>query len=200
MRFQNLVVLLLLPTVLAATACKKSNQEKKEIKVEGTYFSVRQFMSDQFATFRNQPFVFLKVVTDGTQTDSSYVAADTMAWLPVVEAFANADIGDSALVGSYKYSEFDETVTGQHMFLYEAADPELMTRQLMIGADPFTRKISSIYMDVYLPHGKTQKLYYAPLKMIQIQTFSGKGSKARNLRIEYRFPQNDQEAADAYYP
>lgn len=200
MRFFTHAVALVLLAAFLAGSCKPAQKQEPKPAVEGTYFSVRQFVRDQFNTYRNQPFVFLKVVQDGQQTDSSYVAADTMDWKPVLDAFSDADIGDTALVGRYKYSEFDEGLTGQHMFLYEAAAPELTTRQLMIGADPFTGRILSIYMDVNLPKGKTQKLYYATLKLIQIQQFSGKGDKARNLRVEYFFPQMGNDDAEEFTP
>lgn len=200
MRLPTSAVLSVIVFCITAASCQKKTEPIAQSAAGGTYFSIKQFMADQFDTHRSQPFVFMKIVSDGEQTDSTYVAADTMAWTPVIDAFAAADISDSALVGQYKYSEFDEGLTGQHMFLYEAADPDLKTRQLMIGADPFTGKILSVYTEVQQPNGKTEKLYYAPLKLIQIQTFTGRGSKARNLRVEYHFPQPEKEEADVYIP
>lgn len=196
MQFYARFAALTMSLFLLATACR---QEQKQIPVKPagpTYFSVQQFILDQFDLFRDQPFVFIKVASMGSSADTSFAAADTMDWASVLQPFANADISDTAMLGKYRYSEFDEPLTQQHILLYEARQPELSTRKLMIAADQETGRIYSIYMDVNLPGGATERLFYAPLKLIQIQRFSVHNGRPQNLRVEYFFPGRENAGSE----
>ena len=66
-------------------------------------------------------------------------------------------------------------------------EPELFTRNMQITADQVTNKVKSIYIETN-KDGRVQKLYYAPIRLIQIQEFeSSLLGGERNLRLEYRF-------------
>ncbi|RYZ56016.1 MAG: hypothetical protein EOP49_01570 [Sphingobacteriales bacterium] len=158
---------------------------------EGTYFSVRDFAKDQFRTYWGQPFTLQKIAVLDGKRDSSLVNADKIEWPEIMKTFFAADISDPKFDGKYAFSMFDDDATVSRTYYYEALEPDLFTRKLQIMSDPFTDKIKSIYIETE-KNGrfgkKAQKLYYSPVKVIQIQEFESSllGSD-RNLRVEYRF-------------
>lgn len=139
-----------------------------------TYFSVRQFGEDQWETYKGQPFILEKRIVNGDKTDTGLVSAQQMDWAGMVKLFFAADISDPKFLGKYKFSIFDENINGTKNFYYEATDPELFTRVFQITIDPYTDRIKAIYIETHKHsfwNDKTQKLYYSPLKTVQIQEF-----------------------------
>lgn len=158
---------------------------------KGSYFSIRQFTQDQFHTFGAQPFTIEKKVTLNGKTDSSLVSVLALDWPSILKTFFQSDISDPKFLGQYNFSVFDDDATTSRTYYYEAKTDGLFTRSLQIVTDPFTDKVKSIYIET-AKNGrfsqKTQKLFYIPIKTIQIQEFeSSFMSEDKNLRIEYRF-------------
>ena len=173
--------------------CKKKDATENAAQAtdEGTYFSIIQFTKDQLDTYWGQPFTLVKTVTLNGKTDSTYEQAAKMDWASVFKVFFESDIGKPKFLGKYKFSEFGDDATDSHIFYYEANDPELFTRSLQVTVDPANNKIKNIYIETRKNStltSKAQKLYYTPLKVIQIQeTETGTGTKDRDLRVVYRF-------------
>lgn len=174
--------------VLSIIACRSPQSPVTEDEIDDRgYFSIAQFAADQFETFSGQPYTLLKTVTLNGQTDSSFVSALNMEWGSILAVFFKTDISDQRFIGRYQFSSFEDGVTSSHTFFYEAKDKSLFTRSLQIMVDPFSNKIKSIYIET-ASKGKTGKLLYIPLKLIQIQEYASSfigGEK--DLRIEYRF-------------
>jgi len=168
-------------------ACSQK-QKRRVIDVSGnSYFSVTQFANDQFRTFWGQPFTLQKFVTENGKTDSSLVSAYELDWAAALKPFFDADISDPRLVGKYNFSEVKDDATVSKTYFYEAKEKELFVRTLQIVTDPFTDKIKAIFIETE-KSGRTQKLYYKPIKVIQIQEYESSFlGKDKNLRIEYRF-------------
>lgn len=152
-----------------------------------TYFSVTDFANDQFRTYWGQPFTLLKIVSSKGKVDSSYIAARDLDWAKVLQPFFRADISDPKFLGKYNYSELMEEATDTRVHYYEAKEDDLFVRMFQINTDPLTSRIRNIYIETE-KDGKLQKLYYAPIKLIQIQEFekSMLGSD-KNIKTEYRF-------------
>jgi len=164
---------LLVLLALSVGSCKKTRDKAPEELVEGNYFSINQFMLDEWNTFAGEPFMITKTVREGGKTDSVLLNSDIMPWGDVVKIFSETDISDRKYLGKYKFTQFDDNADQTHNFFYEALDEELFTRKLLITINQFTAKIKGIYIET---EQKTvfedcvRKLYYAPLKTIQIQT------------------------------
>ena len=168
---------LLLLVVLAASSCKKKKVAAPKPVFTGTYFSIKDYALDEWNTFAHDPFAIIKTVriNDG-KTDTTYTNSDTINWAPIFKVFFETDIGDTSFLGKYKYTQFPDNQDGTMNLFYEVADPDdddLFTRKLLITADQYTRKIKGIYIETSKKDffgERTQRLYYSPMKTIQIQT------------------------------
>lgn len=168
-------------------ACKNPKSEQPAISNEPTNFSLYQFAQDQFHSFWGQPLTLVKKVTLNGKVDSSIVSVFKMNWDGVLGTFFNADISDPKYKDKYKLSVLIDDVTDSRTYYYEAKEKELFTRSLQVVTDPLTNRVKSIYIETE-KNGKTAKLYYSPIKSIQIQEFESSfmGGK-KDLKIEYQF-------------
>lgn len=157
-----------------------------------TYFPITRYAKNQWDTYYGQPHSLYRIVTLDGKKDTTLVNFLTMDWGAILKTFLESDISDTNFIGHYRYSEFDDTYTGNRYWVYEAKDPNLFTRQLQITIDPTTSgKILAIYIETFKKEKlreRHQRLLYQPMKLIQIQedthsTFGG----ARSLQVEYRF-------------
>lgn len=154
-------------------SCKKHKEKDEFAEAQGHYFSIRQFALDEWNTFRGEPFLIVKTVKSGNKLDSSYTNSDTVNWGAIFKTFLETDISDRKYLGQYKFSQFDDNSDGTHNFFYEANDQDLYTQKLLLTIDVFTRKVKGIYIETLKQTAwaeTIQKLYYSPLKTIQIQT------------------------------
>jgi len=176
---------------ISLVSCKpKPKVEYPDIK--GTYFSVFQFIQDQFKSYRGTPYSFIRTEVLNGKKDSTMVNINTIDWGSVLQPFVASDIGDKRYIGHYKFDMFEDNTTGTRNFFYEAIDDTLLTRKLQISADPVSNRIVSIYVETQKRTGwgseRTQKLFYKPLKYIQIQEYEKKKFGAdKDLRVEYQF-------------
>lgn len=185
MRLAYIILFALL--MIESSGCKKGGKAPKEDQSGPTYFSVIQFADDQFRTYWGQPFTMLKIVYENGKTDSSFVAAKDVDWAKELAPFFRSDISKPGFLGQYNFSLLNDDATVSKIYYYEAINKDLFTRNLQIITDPFTDKVKTIYIETS-ENGKLQKLYYTPLKVIQIQEFeSSMIGGSENKRIEYRF-------------
>lgn len=164
----------LLLIVLLFAACNNKKEEKEDYSnVEGNYFSINQYMLDQWNTFSGEPFVIKKMMwINGKTEDSSYSNSDTINWARLFTIFSETDISDRKYLGQYTFNQFDDNQDGTHNFFYMAKDPDLFTQKLLLTADQENMKVKGIYIETFKKSATdevTQKLYYSPMKKIQIQ-------------------------------
>jgi hypothetical protein len=168
--------MLLLLFMMAHTSCKKkAGKEPMADTVTGNYFSINQFMLDEWNTYAGEPFMINKIVKEDGKTDSSMTNSDIINWGPLVKTFSETDISDRKYLGQYKFTQFDDNQDATHNFFYEAIDEDLFTRKLLITIDRNSGKIKGIFIETEAKSifdDVNQKLYYAPLKTVQIQTES----------------------------
>lgn len=182
----NQKYLLLLPFLLLL-ACKKKNSDEVVLPTDKTYFSIVQFASDQFQTYGEQPYTFQRVITLNGKTDSSFVTAPYMDWESILKPFFSSDISAPKFLGQYDVSLLEDNTMDTRTLVYEAKNTALFTRTLQIVTDMETRKIKSIYIETE-KNGTLQKLFYAPIKLIQIQEYeSPMIGKDKALKVEYYF-------------
>lgn len=193
MLFKSRLSVLLVSILFIVAACgnKKQKETPQPDASEGTYFSIRQFVSDQWETFHGQPFAIAKVVTVNGKTDSIMTNADKLDWGSIFKIFFATDISDPKFLGKYDFSQFADDATASNNFYYEAKEPDLFTRKLHIISDDVTNKIKSIYIETEQKTkwgSRIQRLFYIPVKTISIQEFESTttGDK-KELRVEYRF-------------
>jgi len=168
---------LILILAIAATSCKKKKENKPPADLSRTYFSIRGYALDEWNTFAHSPFTIVKTVkvNDG-KTDSSYTNSDVMNWAPIFKTFFETDISDPKFLEKYKYSYFPDNQDGTENLFWEATDPdddELFTKKLLITVDQYTRRVKGVYIETSKKNflgEHIQKLYYKPMKTIQIQT------------------------------
>lgn len=158
---------------------------------QGTYFSINQYIKDQWNTYLGQPYSIIKVTKQNGKTDSVIMNAYTIEWGDIFKRFFESDIGKPQYIGHYKFDMFLDESTDTRNFYYEAIDDTLYTRKLQISAMQENNKIRSIYIETEKRSGTRdviQKLYYSPLSVIQIQEFDALATGDKNqLFIAYYF-------------
>lgn len=188
--FRTFIILL---TTLGFLACKNKAEKENAIprSSSGTYFSIIDFTKDQWATYHGQPFSLQRITTFNGQQDSVMLSALKMQWSTIFKKFFETDISDPKYLNQYDFSTFEEPTTQARTFTYTAKKPELFTQKLEITADLYTRKIRSIYIETQKNtfwNKQSQKLLYAPLRVIQIHEWNDpKIGTDKDLLVEYRF-------------
>lgn len=159
---------------ISFSACKEDGPLEDYSSITGTYFSVRQYALDQWNTFYGEPFLIIKTVkVNNGPYDTSYTASDTLNWGNIFKTFFATEISDRKYLGKYKFTQFEDDQDVTHNFFYEALEDDLYTRKLLITVDQYTQLVKGIYIeaiDKSLSEDKVIKLYYKPMKRIQIQT------------------------------
>lgn len=185
---------LFIACVALVSACTQKNAENKKPEIAEDdkgpyYFSMKDFVLDQWNVFHGQPYTFLVRVTKDGKTDSSYVDAFKMELGALMETFNKTDIGEKKFLDKYRFNVVDDNVTFTRNYYYEAIDPTLYTKVLQVMTDPTNNKIKSVYVEAS-DDKKELKLYYAPHKIIQVQEFKKANSGLlKEVKTEYRFPQ-----------
>ncbi len=158
---------------------------------KGTYFSINQYIKDQWNTYLGQPYSIIRVRTHNGKTDSTYLNAYNLEWGDILRRFFESDIGKPQYIGHYNFDMFLDNSTGTRNFYYEAKDDTQFTRKLQISAMQENNKIRSIYIETERRSGMKdmiQKLYYAPLSVIQIQEYDALATGDKNqLVVAYYF-------------
>jgi hypothetical protein len=178
--------------VVAFPSCKEDTPKEDYSDVKGSYFSVRQYALDQWNTFYGEPFLISKKVkVNNGPFDSSYTNSDTLNWGIILKLFFETEISDRKFLGKYKFSQFDDDQDDTHNFFYEALEDDLYTRKLLITIDQYTQKVKGIYIEAAsnsIFDDRIVKLYYKPMKRIQIQTIESElfGDK-KHVVTEYEF-------------
>ncbi len=170
---RNYGILAFILLSIISLSCKKKTEQDEFANVNGHYFSIGQFGLDEWNTFSGEPMTLLKTVKVGEKIDSSYTNTDSLDWTPILKTFFETDISDRKYLGKYKFTQFDDNEDETHNFFYEANDDDLFTRKLLITIDQYTNKVKGIYIETFKKKfgGEvTEKLYYKPMKTIQIQT------------------------------
>jgi hypothetical protein len=190
MYLKKAAVAIVLVSVLAG--CTNRATEKQEAAAEeGTYLSLRQYARDLWQTYHNQPITFEKTVRLNGQADTTFENIYQVDWASVFEKFFSAEISDPKFLGRYGFQVFDDESTGLRTYAYEALEPELFTRLMHISVDPVNQKIRSIYIETSSSGDLTyqsRKLYFAPLRVIQIQEREdSRTGPDRELLVQYRF-------------
>lgn len=172
-KFRFQVILLTLLLAFSFSSCKEDAYVDEYANIAGSYFSVRQYALDQWNTFSGEPFLILKTVkVNNGPFDSSYTTSDTLNWGKIFKEFFDTDISDRKYLGKYKFSQFDDEKDETHNFFYEALEEDLYTRKVLLTIDLYNQKVRGIYIEAIRKDAfddRIVKLYYKPMKRIQIQ-------------------------------
>ncbi len=160
--------------VLALGSCKEKTPADIFPAEKGTYFSIKKFTLDEWETHAGEPISFLKTVTEGGKTDSSFVNIEHVDWVDVLKTFTETDISDKSFLGQYSFSQFEDSLDNTHNFLYLANNKELFTQKLLITMDVNTMKLRGVYIETFKKtfwNERQQKLFYSPVEVIQVQQY-----------------------------
>lgn len=145
-----------------------------------------------------QPQSLYKISKLNGAVDTTVTNFLQMDWTPIFNVIKATDISDKKFIGLYNFNMYDDDVTATRGLIYTAKDPNVLTRTLQISTDPSNNRITSIYIETAKHDfwgSTTQKILYIPMRIIQIQEAQDHlVGKARNLRVEYRFMRDDDEA------
>lgn len=171
-------------------SCSKKGAVKQE-QPEGSYFSIIEFTTDQWATYHGRPYGMVKKVYFNGKEDSTVTNALEVDWASIIKVFFETDISGDKYLGKYDFSAFADKGNINHNFFYEANDPKVYTRSLQVNADPLDNKIKSIYIEAEKSDRmgtKSVKLFYSPLQTISIQELeTTKTGQRREMRVVYEF-------------
>lgn len=171
--FKKYSIFFILFTIAAFAGCKKEMKKAPAEQTEGSYFSIKQFGLDQWNIFAGEPFTIVKTMTINGKVDSSYTNSDTLDWSQIFKVFYATDISDREYLNKYTFTQFDQEEDLTHNFFYQANEDDLFTQKLLISIDQFTNTVRGIYIETHegsVFNDVTQKLYYKPMKIVQIQT------------------------------
>lgn len=146
---------------------------------------------DEWTTYSGTPVTMTKTVKENGKTDTSYTNGDTLNWAAIMTVFFETDIGEPKFLGKYDFSQFDDYSDGTHCFFYQSKNDDVFTKKLLITIDNETKKITGIYIEASKSNfwsTVTEKLFYAPMKTIQIQTYTNPliGPKKEKV-VQYNF-------------
>lgn len=177
-------------SLIILMACGKDN--RNDYDPDTSYWSINQFIIDQYNLLVGEPIALTKVVTLNERTDTTYIALDNVDWATIFKVFGATDISDPKYYNLYNYSHFDDNFLEMSTMSYTAKDPELYVRRLDINYDNETRKISLIYIETSennMMHDKQQKLsYYVRDKIVIQESERSKFSEDKELTVIYKFP------------
>lgn len=173
---------------LLLSSCKENGPDLFA-NVKGTYFSINQFILDEWTNHANDMVSFQKCVKLNGKTDTSFTNVEKMDWNAILTPFIETDISDRKYLGRYTFTEFDNDFDHTHNYMYVAVNKELFTQKLLISIDMTTNKVKGVYLETQKKsfwNSGIQKLYYAPFKTIQIQQYDKPliGSK-KELVVQY---------------
>lgn len=182
--------LLLLTTI--ATGCKEDPPGGKQKGDEGTYFSMRRFAQDQWNNHLGEPILLMKTVrVNEGKIDTSYASSDTLNWGEIFAYFFKAEICDPEYLDRYKFSQFEDDMDDTYNFFYEALEKDLYTRKLLLTTERENMMAKGVYVEAVersLLEDKVLKLYYKPMKRIQIQvTETPVFGEKKHTVTEYEF-------------
>ncbi|HRP88925.1 MAG TPA: hypothetical protein PKX92_02685 [Edaphocola sp.] len=157
-----------------------------------SYWSVNQFIIDQYNLKVGEPIAITKVVAINGKTDTTYLPIDEIDWAAVFKLFSKADISNPKYYDKYSYSNFDDNFLELSTITYQAKDPKLFVQREDVNYDNFSRKVKSIYIETYEKNwflSKQQKLsYYVNDKIVIFEHEKGRFSKPKEIMITYIFP------------
>lgn len=192
-KFRIPAILLALFAIVFCSSCKEDGYNEPDYSdVKGNYFSIRQYALDQWNTYSGEPLLIVKTVrVNSGRFDSSYTNGDTLNWGKIFHEFFETEISDRKYLGKYNFSQFDDAQDETHNFYYEALDEDLYTRKLLITIDQYSQRVKGIYIEAVkksIFDDRMVKLYYKPMKRIQIQTTESPlfGEKVHTV-TEYEF-------------
>lgn len=182
---------LLLCFTLFLCSCQKEAAPLPAASNQAGYFSIRDFIKDQWKTYHGQPLVIKQYTTLNGHTDSVELSSLKMKWSTLIHIFSETDISDPKFLNQYDFETFDEGLTQTRNFIYTARTPELFTQKLQIAADLVTHKIRSIYIETCKQSfwsTRSQKLLYAPMRTLLVhETNDPLIGSTKDLNIEYKF-------------
>lgn len=175
--------------IFSLASCKN----KPEVVDEdaATYFSIKQFLDDQWKNREGIPYSLTKISTMNGITDSAYIGLDSVVWKNIRAKFDPTDISDTKFLDQYDISSFEEESMDFTTLRYEAKTKKQFTQIMNIDIDNFNNRVRSIYIETLKENSiykKTEKLLYIPDDLIQIQEFEKSVvSPEKNTKISFRF-------------
>ncbi len=173
------------------TSCKEATLEERLAATNGTNFSIKRFIYNQWKANAGKPFVILKTIKIDGKVDSSYSNSDTLNWNEIFDVFYETDISDKKYVGHYKFNQIEDKEDQTINLMLDASEDDFFVRKFMLSIDMNTEKVRGIYIETF-KHSALgevqQKLYYAPMRTVQIQTYEDPliGTK-KNKIVQYYF-------------
>jgi len=169
---KQIIAAFIVAITVVFASCKE-NEPDLYANEKDTYFSLKHFALDEYSNYALATNVFEKKTTvDGKVTDTAIMNIRKMDWDFIVNTFLKADIGTHSFLGKYKFTQFDDNTDNTHDYMYIAYDKNAYTQKLLITTDLATNKVRGLYIETdehSLLKDVHQKLFYAPMSIIQIQ-------------------------------
>lgn len=179
----------LLIGLLLLTAC--SAKQDKEYDPDTSYWSMNQFLIDQYNIRKLDAIVIKKTINLNGKVDSSFIPIGDIDWATVYKVFGAADISSPSFYNQYEYKNFDDNFLEMSTLSYTAKDPKLFVQREDVNYDNISGKIDMVYVETNddgLFRQKQQKLsYYVGKKVIVQEVEKGTFSKEKNLTVTYEF-------------
>lgn len=192
LHIKRTIFLLSIVTITFLSGCRflKKDNPLKNNTGDG-YYSVKEFLDDQWHLLSDQPIVLLRVAKFNGKADSSFVPLDSTLWKNIRKQFDPTDISDPRFLNQYNFTSYSDNALSLIYVNYEANNKNLLTRTFNISADNLNHKIRSVFIETHSgnrTYEKSQKLTYVPHRLIQIQSFEKSIiSRPEDMLITYYF-------------
>lgn len=181
-------IILYLVFLLPFISCSKQNSDSNK-EGESIYFSISQFLDDQWDLLNGQPYTLRKKIVINGNVDTGVQHLDSVFFSHIREIFDKSDISNPKFESKYNVEHIQESMF--HTLNFTAQDEDLYTQLLVVNMDYENNRVLNIYIETKqetLFHDKITKLTYAPLRFIQIiEKEKSFLSSPKNIEINYVF-------------
>ena len=172
----------------AACKQKKVSENPAENEEVPRYFSIKQFIEDQFDLKKGQPYTFRKVVAENGRSDTTMEPYDKVDWKYVFATFAASDISQPETFGKYDFTNVDDNTLESSMLIYTAKNPKEFTQKMNVGYDNLNGKIGSIYIETKTKEKEQKLSYFVNEKIIISEYTAPDGKQVHEKTTTYLFP------------
>ncbi len=162
-----------------------------EPKQEENYFPVTTYIRGQINDIKHSAVNPLQIITQNNRSDSSWLKIEFLD--TVFRQFLSPVIDTANLKAFFSESKFLDNSVGSYTWTYEPAKqlPDTLDLQRWtVYVDPFTERVSSIFMVKKLPDNKQLQLYWladSAGKIVQIKDNAGTAVVEKETVIKWDF-------------
>lgn len=149
-----------------------SSAPKDDYDPNTSYWSVNQFIIDQYRIRVMDSIAVTKTVVLNGKADTTYMRFDEVDWTTVFKVFGATDISHPKFYKAYTFDHFEDNFLKNGSLVYTSKNLEMFVQKLNVSYDTYTQGVQMVYIETLKDdwlRSKQQKLSYYVGKKIVIQ-------------------------------